>query len=124
MFRKALITTTALFSLITLFVAGTASSDADAARRRRGVSKYQWVVKGKVNINRGNISKLRCLPGIGASKARAIVARRVNKPFTSLSQLRAIKGIGAKLYSRILPYVSLSGETTISKTRVRRGTAQ
>ncbi|MBU1535345.1 helix-hairpin-helix domain-containing protein [Myxococcota bacterium] len=111
--------TTALFTLFTLLLAGTTAQDADAARKRRS-GKYQWVVKGKVNINHGSATKLRCLPGIGAKKAQSIVTLRSRKPFTSLTQLRSIKGIGKKLYARILPYITLSGETTISKTRVRR----
>ena len=120
MFKKSLfITAAALLTLITVTLSSGAVPDAQAARSKRA-AKYTWQIKGKANINNATVTKLRCLPGIGAAKARSIVTHRRKKPFTSLAQLRSIRGIGKKLFARIRPYISLSGETTITRKRVRR----
>ncbi len=73
--------------------------------------------EGVVNINTATEEELCLLPGIGPKKAAAIVDARSRKSFDSPKQLLRVKGIGRKSLKRLLPYVTVSGPTTL-RTKV------
>lgn len=68
---------------------------------------------GVVNINTASPNQLEEIPGIGPAKANAIVEYRTNSPFKSTEEIKEVKGIGDKLYAKISPYLTVSGETRI-----------
>lgn len=74
-------------------------------------------VNGVVNINSATKAQLVLVPGIGEAKAQAIIDQRKAKPFAAKSDLLAIKGIGEKMLSKISPYISLNGSSTIEKQK-------
>jgi len=110
-----------LFSILlsTAIFASFSGYAVNAVAKKRS-RKYKWIVKGKVNINTGSIKKLSFLPGIGRKKAKRIIAYRSKRRFNNVVQLRKIKGIGRKLLARIRRYVTTSGETTISRRKIKR----
>lgn len=73
--------------------------------------------EGVVNINKATAMELCFLPGIGPKKSEKIIRFRQKKPFKSPKDLLKIKGIGRKSLKKLLPYVTVSGETTL-KTHV------
>lgn len=70
---------------------------------------------GVVNINTASLAELCFLPGIGPKKAQAIVKARSKKPFKSPKDLLRVKGIGRKSLKKLLPYVAISGATTLKQ---------
>jgi len=73
-------------------------------------------LQGQLNVNTATAAQWDLLPGIGPSTAAKIVAYRTRRPFRSLSQLMRVKGIGRKTFADIRPYLTLTGETTLSAT--------
>ena len=75
----------------------------------RSMSAYKRITLGiPISINREWKYGLCAIPGIGPHVAKEIVMeRRRRGGFNSLDELMQVKGIGKKLYSRILPYISL-----------------
>ena len=69
--------------------------------------------EGVVNVNTATESELCHLPGIGPKKAAAIISARQQKPFKSPKDLLRVKGIGRKSLKKLLPYVTVSGQTTL-----------
>ncbi len=72
---------------------------------------------GSVNINTASASELMALPGIGKSKAQAIVAFRAKSPFKVTQDLMQVKGIGKKVYAKLQPFVVVSGQPSIAKSK-------
>ena len=71
--------------------------------------------EGVVNINTATQEELQRIPGIGPSRATAIVALRQRvQHFRSADDLLRVRGIGHAGMRRMRPYVSLSGETTLT----------
>ncbi len=69
---------------------------------------------GKVNINSASAEELTLLPRVGATvAARIIEFRDANGAFEATEDLMLVKGIGERTFELIMPYVSLSGETTL-----------
>lgn len=62
-----------------------------------------------VNINTASAAELSTIPGLGAAKSQAIVLYREAAPFKTTEELINVKGIGEKLYAKIAPYVTVSG---------------
>ena len=78
--------------------------------------------QGVVNINTATEEQLCFLPRIGPAKARAIIARRTRQPFRSDTELTRVKGIGRKTYRLLRTFVTLKGETTLTrKAKPERG---
>lgn len=71
--------------------------------------------QGVVNINTASEEQLCFLPRIGPAKARAIIARRTRQPFRSDAELTRVKGIGRKTYRLLRSFVTLKGETTLTR---------
>jgi competence protein ComEA len=76
----------------------------------------------QVNINTATVQELQFLPRVGAMVAKRIVDfRTANGPFKAPEELARVKGIGEKSFTRLAPYVSVSGPTTLKeKVRVPR----
>ncbi len=69
--------------------------------------------EGTVNINTASAEQLTELPGIGPSKAGAIVAYRAEHPFKSVDEFKDVKGIGDKLFAKLSPHLTVSGQTRL-----------
>ncbi|MEM7352467.1 MAG: helix-hairpin-helix domain-containing protein [Acidobacteriota bacterium] len=95
---------TSLFStllLATLVLAGSAAFAAESQ---------------KVNINEADASQLALLPRVGPSlSARIIEFREENGKFKSPGDLMLVRGIGEKTYALMRPYITVSGETTLTE---------
>lgn len=79
--------------------------------------------EGKVNINEATVEQLSLLPRIGPAVAQRIVEfREENGNFKVVADLMLVRGIGEKTFEGLAPYVTLTGETTLSeKVRSPRG---
>ena len=77
---------------------------------------------GKVNINTATEQQLALLPRVGPAVAlRILEFRKENGPFKKAEDLMLVRGIGEKTYEGMAPYISLSGETTLTaKVRTSR----
>ncbi len=64
-----------------------------------------------IDIRVANAEELMCLPGIGPKRAEDILQYREANPFTSVNQIMLVKGIGQKTYHRILPYLTVFGDS-------------
>lgn len=78
---------------------------------------------GTVNVNTATAEQLQLLPRIGPSVAQRVLEyRKENGKFASLEDLMLVRGIGEATFAQLKPYVSLSGDTTLShKVKVTRG---
>jgi competence protein ComEA len=76
----------------------------------------------KVNINTATAVELAYLPRLGSKVAARIVEHRKEKPFARPEDLMEVKGIGEKLFTKLKPYVAVSGPTTLS-AKVRSGSS-
>jgi|GEM_PF-1025188 len=72
-------------------------------------------VSGVVNINTATAQQLQLLPGIGPSRAQAIVTQRERHPYRRPEDLLSIRGIGRATLNRMLPYIVVEGETTLTR---------
>ena len=81
---------------------------------------------GTVNVNTASAEQLQLLPRIGPSVAQRILDyRKENGKFGSVDDLMLVRGIGESTFAQLKPYVSLSGDTTLSeKVKVARGGKQ
>ncbi len=79
--------------------------------------------EGKVNVNDAGIEHLALLPRVGPAVAQRIIDfREENGDFKSAEDLMLVRGIGEKTFERLAPYITLSGETTLSE-KVRSSSA-
>ena len=78
---------------------------------------------GVVNVNTATVQQLQLLPRIGPSVAQRILDyRKENGKFDSVEDLMLVRGIGEATFAGLKPYVSLSGETTLTaKVKSARG---
>ena len=78
---------------------------------------------GVVNINNATVEQLMLLPRVGPSVAgRIIEFREQNGSFKQATDLLLIKGIGDKTFELIVPYVAVTGETSLKeKVGAKRG---
>lgn len=104
----------ALTLLAILLAAVPAAHAAEAAKR------------GVVNINSAEAAQLALLPRIGPSVAGRIVEhRKKNGPFKAAEDLMLVRGIGERTFALLKPYVTTSGQTTLTqKVSVPRGAAK
>ena len=86
-----------------------------------GLAAAARAAEGKVNVNEAGIDQLALLPRIGPAVAQRIVEfREENGAFKTVEDLMLVRGIGEKTFERLAPYITLSGETTLSE-KVRSG---
>ena len=72
--------------------------------------------EGVVNINKASAEQLAFLPRIGPAVASRIVEfREQNGPFKEATDLLLVRGIGDKTFELVEPYVTLTGETSLSE---------
>lgn len=105
--REIAVRWTACLLLLTLAVAGPAAAAG-----------------GKVNVNSAGTDELALLPRVGPSVAQRIVDfRDENGPFETVEDLMLVRGIGEKTFALLEPYVTTSGDTTLTeKVKVTRPT--
>lgn len=70
-------------------------------------------VDGKININTATESQLEILPGIGPAMAKKVVEYRAKNPFKEPIHIIRVKGIGHKMFAKLKPYLTVTGETTL-----------
>jgi comEA protein len=80
------------------------------------------VANGVVNINTAGAEQLQLLPRVGPALANRIIEfRESNGLFKTVDELVAVKGIGETSFSKLEPYITTSGATTLeSKVRLPR----
>ncbi len=81
---------------------------------------------GVVNVNTATAQQLQLLPRVGPSVAQRILDyRKENGKFDSVEDLMLVRGIGEATFAGLKPYVSLSGETTLTtKVKSARSTSK
>jgi len=79
---------------------------------------------GVVNINTATAEQLQLLPRVGPALANRIVEFRTgNGEFAKIEEIVAVKGIGERAFENLKPYLTVSGETTLTSkvSSPRRG---
>jgi competence protein ComEA len=72
------------------------------------------VLSGKLNINTATEEQLTMLPGIGPKKAQRILDYRAKQgKFKRVRDLRRVKGFGYKTVTKLEPYLTVDGKTTL-----------
>lgn len=79
---------------------------------------------GTVNINTATAEQLTELPGIGQAKANAIVEYRANSPFKTVEEIMQVKGVGEKLFAKLQPHLTVSGQTRLGSEKEPGGGAK
>jgi competence protein ComEA len=70
---------------------------------------------GVVNLNTADPAQLALLPRVGAKAAQRIVDyRKEHGSFKKTSDLMQVKGFGEKTFERLNPYLTVSGNTTLT----------
>ncbi len=71
-------------------------------------------VDGTLNLNIASAEELVKLPGVGPKKAALIVAWRTQHgKFERVVDLRRVKGFGAKTVKKLMPYLAVSGKSSL-----------
>ena len=95
--------------------AGPAPSGSVVEAAQAATGETPEPPSGVVNVNTATLQQLQLLPGIGPSRAQAIVEYRERHPFRRAEDLLSIRGIGRATLNRMLPYVVVEGETTLTR---------
>jgi competence ComEA-like helix-hairpin-helix protein len=70
---------------------------------------------GAVNINTADAAQIALLPRIGLKAAQRVIDyRKEHGPFASTSDLMQVKGFGEKTLTRLSPYLTVEGKTTLT----------
>lgn len=81
----------------------------------------QAAPSGVVNVNTASVDQLQLLPRVGPTVAARIVEHRESHgEFRAPEDLLLVKGIGEATLERLEPYITVSGETTLTE-KVRSG---
>jgi competence protein ComEA len=70
-------------------------------------------VSGVVNLNNATPEQLKMLPGVKDKAVAEIIAHRAKHPFTRPEELVNVKGFSRKRYSRVKPFITVHGNSTI-----------
>jgi len=107
---------TAFLALFILTAISSVSLAAPAKAVKPANQVMDSSLKGTVNINTATAAQLTMLPGIGDKIAKRIVEYRTKAGgFKSLEDLKKVNGIGNKKFSKIKPFCSLQGQTSLIK---------
>ncbi len=69
-----------------------------------------------LNINEADASQLALLPRVGpALSARIVEFRKENGKFETAEDLMLVRGVGEKTFALMEPFVSVSGESTLTE---------
>ena len=68
----------------------------------------------QVNLNTADAATLELLPGVGEVKAQKIIDFRHKRPFKKVEELTRVKGFGKKTLTKLKPYLSISGTSTLA----------
>ncbi|MBX7193388.1 MAG: ComEA family DNA-binding protein [Sandaracinaceae bacterium] len=92
------------------------SVTAHAQRRSAPTTAIEMpaAAEGVVNIQTATADELQRLPGIGPSKAAAIIAFRERTAFRRVEDILRVRGIGRATFRRLRPYLTVSGQTTLT----------
>jgi competence protein ComEA len=94
--------------------AKSAASKAKSTKKSKAKKKSGKLV-GVVNINTASASDLEMLPGVGPTKAERVVDHRSKRgKFRRVKDLRRVKGFGRKSLTKLAPYLTIKGPTTIA----------
>lgn len=70
----------------------------------------------QVNINTATVQQLQLLPRVGPALAQRIVEfRTANGPFKAPEEIARVKGVGEKSFTRLQPYLTTTGATTLTE---------
>ena len=83
------------------------------------MAKTTYATSGVVNLNSATKAELVLLPGVGNAKADAIISYRQQTPFKQKEDLLAIKGVGEKMLEVLSPYLTVNGNTTIKREKIK-----
>lgn len=85
------------------------------AQRQAPAVEAPASAEGVVNIQTASAEELQRLPGIGPSKAAAIIAFRERTAFRRVEDILRVRGIGRATFRRLRPYLTVSGQTTLTQ---------
>ena len=92
----------------------SSASSSKSAKSTKGAKATKTALSGSLNINTASTGQLTKLPGIGPKKAARIVRwRNQNGSFGRVVDLRRVKGFGPKSVKKLLPYLSISGKSSL-----------
>ncbi len=83
------------------------------AEAGRGRTQYT----GVVNLNEASAEELDRLPGVGRKAVERILTHRGKKPFQRIEELVRVKGFRKKKFEKLKPYLTLTGPTTLQKSK-------
>jgi competence protein ComEA len=86
--------------------------EAEAGKRRT-----QTQYSGVVNLNEATAEELDRLPGVGKKAVDRILDHRKKRPFQRVEELVRVKGFGKKKFSKLKPYLTLTGATTLREEK-------
>jgi competence protein ComEA len=93
--------------LLAVLLLGTPAEAAGAKKRE--------TLSGVVNLNAATAEQLDLLPGVGPKVAQAVLVHRQKRPFRRVEELVRVKGFGRKRLRVLMPYLAVSGETTLRR---------
>lgn len=109
----------AFFLLLVFFAGGTSNALASDTKRQTSKRRTKVELEGVININTATPEQLMMLPGIGPSTVRLIIRHRQIEKFELRYHIMWVKGIGKKTYRKLKPYLTVSGETTLQRRKVK-----
>jgi len=80
-----------------------------------------YKLEGYLNINTADIDQLQMLPMIDYRRALAIVEhRKQNGEFKNLIDIESVLGIDNIIFSKIFPYITLTGANTLKYVKIKK----
>ena len=80
-----------------------------------------YKLEGYLNINTASLDQLQMLPMIDYRRALAVVEhRKQNGEFINLIDIESVLGIDNIIFSKIFPYITLTGENTLKYVKIKK----